>query len=106
MKKMAEMLGYSQDEMVGRSPCNFVDEEFEFILKLNLEKRKQGINQVYELKLTCKDSSLLWALISTKAIFNKDGKFAGSLSVLTDITERKEAEEALKKARDSLEEKN
>ncbi|AKB77481.1 sensory transduction histidine kinase [Methanosarcina horonobensis HB-1 = JCM 15518] len=104
-EKMAEMLGYSQDEMVGRSPCNFVDEEFEFILKLNLEKRKQGINQVYELKLTCKDSSLLWALISTKAIFNKDGKFAGSLSVLTDITERKEAEEALKKARDSLEEK-
>ncbi len=104
-EKMAEMLGYGQDEMIGRSLWNFADEEFKTIVKLNLEKRQQGINQVYELKLICKDGSLLWTLISARAIFNKDGKFTGSLGMLTDITERKEAGEALKRAHDSLEEK-
>ena len=47
----------------------------------------------------------LWALISAKSVFNKDGEFTGSLGMFTDITERKEAEEALKKAHENLEEK-
>ena len=38
---------------------------------------------------------LLWALINAKPLFDKDGKFMGSMSMLTDITKRKEAEEAL-----------
>ena len=104
-EKMAEMLGYCKDEMIGRPVWDFVDEKFRAILKLNIEKRLQGINKVYELKLICKDSSPLWALVSAKAIFDKDDKFTGSLGVLTDITERKEAEEALKREHDSLEEK-
>ena len=53
-EKMTEMLGYGQDEMIGRSLWNFADEEFKTIVKLNLEKRQQGINQVYELKLVRK----------------------------------------------------
>lgn len=104
-EKMAEMLGYCQDEMIGRSLWDFADEEFKALLKLNMEMRLQGINQVYEIKLICKDGSSLWVIISAKAIFDKDGKFTGSLGMLTDITERKEAEKALKRVHESLEEK-
>ena len=64
-------------------------------IKLNLEKRRQGINESYELKLRRKDGSLLWLLVNAKPLFDKDGKFMGSISMLTDITKRKEAEEAL-----------
>jgi PAS domain S-box-containing protein len=103
--KIAEMLGYSQEEMIGRFVWDFIDEKSEAILKLNIEKRHYGINEVYELKLIRKDGSLLWALISAKSVFNKDGEFTGSLGMFTDITERKEAEEALKKAHENLEEK-
>ena len=85
-EKMAEMLGYSQEEMIDRFILDFTDEEGEPILKMHLEKSRQGINEVYELKLICKDGSPLWALISAKSLFNKGGKFAGSLGMFTDIT--------------------
>jgi len=77
---------------------DFVDEESKAIPKLNLEKKKQGINQVYELELICKDGSSLCVLVSSKASFNKDGKFTGSLAMLTDIAERKQAEKALQES--------
>jgi hypothetical protein len=89
------MLGYTLEEGIGRPVWDFADEEGKTILKQNLEKRQQGINESYELKLIRKDGSFLWALVNAKSLFDKDGKFAGSLSMLTDITERKKAEEAL-----------
>ena len=68
---------------------SFISEESKDVVKLNLEKSRQGINDSYELKLIKKDSSSLWIHLSYKSFFNKDGKFVGSLSMLTDITERK-----------------
>jgi len=94
-KKMAEMLGYSLEEGIGRPIWNFICEGNEAIVKLNLEKRRRGINENYELKLIRKDGSSLWVLINAKSLFDKDGKFTGSISMFTDITKRKEAEKAL-----------
>jgi PAS domain S-box-containing protein len=90
------MLGYSLEEGIGRPIWGFVSEESKDVVKLNLKKSRQGINDSYELKLIKKDGSSLWIHISYKAFFNKDGKFVGSLSMLTDITECKTAEENLK----------
>jgi PAS domain S-box-containing protein len=90
------MLGYSLEEGIGRPIWGFVSEESKDVVKLNLEKSRQGINDSYELKLIKKDCSSGWIHLSYKAFFNKDGKFVGSLSMLTDITERKKAEETLK----------
>src|SRR5665647_1509865 len=87
--KMAEMLGYSQEEMIDRFIWDFISEGSKATAKLNLEKRRLGISESFELKLICKDGSFLWALISAKTLLDKGGKFAGTLSMLTDITERK-----------------
>ncbi|WP_461650163.1 sensor histidine kinase [Methanosarcina sp.] len=94
-KRLADMLGYTLEEGIGRPIWDFTCEECKPVFKRNIEKRRQGINEIYEIKLTCKDGSPLWALISAKSLFDKDGKFIGSISMLTDITKRKEAEEAL-----------
>lgn len=102
-EKMAKMLGYSREEMVGSFIWDYADEEDKGVFQVKLANRKQGIDEVYELKLMRKEGSYVWLLVSAKAFFDKDGKFAGSLGMFTDITERKYAEEALKKAHDSLE---
>jgi PAS domain S-box-containing protein len=94
-KKMIDMLGYTQKESIGRPIWSVISEEYQPIVKLNLEKGMQGISESYELKLICEDGSSLWAFISSKSLFDKDGKFIGTMSMLTDITKRKEAEEAL-----------
>ena len=101
-KKLTDMLGYSLEEGIGRPIWGFVSDKSEEVVKLNLEKNRQGINDSYELQLIKKDGSFLWTHLSYKALFNKDGKFVGSLSMLTDITERKTAEETLKSKLEEL----
>ena len=94
-KKITDLLGYTLEEGIGRPIWDFLDEVSGAIVKMNLEKRWQGISESFELKLMRKDGSSLWALINAKSLFDKDGKFIGAMSMLTDITKRKEAEEAL-----------
>ena len=70
-EKMAEMLGYNREEMIGRFIWDFADEEDKGIFQVKLANRKQGIDEVYELKLIRKDGSPLWVLVSAKAFFDE-----------------------------------
>ncbi|WP_440945070.1 PAS domain S-box protein [Methanosarcina sp. T3] len=94
-KKITDMLGYILEEGIGRPIWDFISEESKALAKLNLERRQQGINGSYELKLIRKDGLPLWVLINAKSLFDMDGRFMGSLSMLTDITKRKKAERTL-----------
>ncbi len=102
-EKMAEMLGYIREEMIGSFIWDYADEEDKDFFQVKLANRKRGIDEVYELKLMRKEGSYIWLLVSAKAFFDKDGRFTGSLGMFTDITERRKAEEALKEAYESLE---
>jgi PAS domain S-box-containing protein len=90
-EKIVELSGYTINEIVGRPIWDFISEESKPIAKRNLEKRLQGINESYELKLMCKDGSSIWAFLSAKPFFNKDGELTGYLGMFTDITKRREA---------------
>ncbi len=93
--KIMETSGYTLKELIGRPIWDFISDESKPVAKRSFEKRRQGIDDSYELKLMRKDGSFIWGLISAKSLFNKKGKFIGYLGMLTDITERKKAEEAL-----------
>jgi PAS domain S-box-containing protein len=95
-KKLLEKGGYLPEEVIGRLWLDFTDEEGKIVAQQHMNKRRQGIDETYELKLMRKDGSPFWVLVSSKSLHDKDGKFAGSLSMLTDITERKKAEEKIK----------
>ncbi len=56
-KKMADMLGYTLEESIGRPIWDFLSEESKAIVKLNLKNRCLGIDDSYELKLIRKDGS-------------------------------------------------
>jgi PAS domain S-box-containing protein len=92
-EKMAEMLGYSPEELTGRLAMDFVDPEYKAYSEVRVEKKRQGIDEIHENKLVRKDGSFLWVLASAKPLFDKGGRFAGVLSMLTDITERKRVEQ-------------
>lgn len=61
------MLGYSLEEGIGRPIWDFISEEGKDIIKLNLEKMLQDINNSYELRLTKKDGLFLWTHINLKS---------------------------------------
>jgi PAS domain S-box-containing protein len=94
-KKFADMLRYTHEELIGRSTWGLISEEYKPIVKQNLVKRRQGISESYELKLIRKDGYPVWTIINAKPLFDNDGMYVGAMSMFTDITKRKEAEEAL-----------
>jgi diguanylate cyclase (GGDEF)-like protein/PAS domain S-box-containing protein len=96
--KMAQMLGYTVEEMQGQSLFAFMDEEGMAIASTYIDRRRQGISESHDFKFRRKDGSDLWTIVSTNPIFDRAGQYVGSLGMLTDITERKQAEEALRKS--------
>ncbi|AFZ12805.1 putative PAS/PAC sensor protein [Crinalium epipsammum PCC 9333] len=91
-QRMAQMLGYTVTEMLGRSLFDFMDaiERAEAIN--NFARRKQGVNEQHDFRFLRKDGSELWTIISTTALFDQNGQFLSALGMLTDITERKRSE--------------
>lgn len=91
--QMATMLGYSAQEMIGKSVFDFLDEEGKALSDINIEKRRQGVKDSFELKLIRKDKSPIWTRVNAAPFSDDGGKFEGSLSMITDTTERRLVEE-------------
>ena len=96
--RMTEMLGYSIDEMLGKNISTFMcNEELEDHHK-KMSDRQGGISQQYVRRYIRKDGEIIWLFTSATPIFDREGNFAGSCAMLTDITDRIKTEEALRKS--------
>ena len=97
-RQMAEMLGYAPGEMIGRSVLDFYFPEDVERKKQLLSRRQQGRREQLDERLRRKDGSELWVRIAATPVFNDNGEFDGALAMMSDITERKLAEEALQES--------
>ncbi|HSA96998.1 MAG TPA: PAS domain S-box protein [Acidobacteriota bacterium] len=104
--RMAEMLGYTEDEMVGKPVYEFNDEEWRKFTAEKMERRRQGITEQLEGELVRKDGGRVYALFETSPITDDDGKYAGSIAGVQDITERKLSEERMKRTLAELDRSN
>lgn len=93
--KMAELLGYTPEEMLGKSLLYFMDEVGKQEAREKVERRRQGIVEQHDFLFYRKNGSPLWTLLSATPIFNEAGEYVGSLAMVTDISTRKQAEQAL-----------
>ncbi|MBN1451809.1 MAG: PAS domain S-box protein, partial [Anaerolineales bacterium] len=98
-QRMAEMLGYTVDEMLGRSLFAFMDDEGKAQAEANVERRRQGIPEQHEFVFRCKDGSPLWAFLSTNPIFDQQGQYCGAQALVTDITDLKRTQQAEREQR-------
>ena len=103
--KMAQMLGYTAEEMMGLSLFAFMDESEKAMAIQKLESRSQGVIEQHDFQFRCKDGSHLWALIAANPILDDAGEYVGALGMITDITQRRQAEEALRESEGQLREK-
>jgi PAS domain S-box-containing protein len=95
--RMAEMLGYSCAEMEGQPFTDFLFEEDLPDHYQKMESRHQGCSANYERRFHHKDGRVVWAQLSATAVVDAERRFLGSFGMFTDITERKQAEEALRR---------
>jgi PAS domain S-box-containing protein len=99
--RLCEMLGYRAGEMVGRRVTDFIFEDSQPIYLRQHAKVLAGRSRSYEVMLAKKDGGTVWAIVSERSLPAADGRPRGSFAVIMDISDRKEAEEALRKQRET-----
>ncbi len=95
---LSKMLGYSQDEMIGKTPFDFVDDENRKIFIEQTSKISVTAHRSYEITLKKKNGEDLPTYFNATTIRGKSGEVQGAFAFITDITEKKRAEEALRKS--------
>ena len=95
--RLCEMLGYTVEELVGRPLFDFLEPDVAFEARTLFARRQRGIAEVQEIALRRRDGSTFIALASASPL-TEDGVFAGALMMLTDITERRRVEDALRES--------
>ncbi len=103
--RMAEMLGYTPEEMLGQPLFRFMTDEARAVAERNVERRKEGIAEEHEFRFQRKDGSEVWTILSTAHLRAPDGTYVGALATVKDISERREAQEALRELHAGLEER-
>ena len=93
-QRMADMVGYSRDEMIGLPARAFFTEAGRAVTEATLARRRQGVSETYETSVRRKDGSALWVLVRSNAIIDDDGRFMGTIGLMGDMTERRKSEEA------------
>ena len=103
--RMAVMLGYSVEEMTGASLFAFMDEEGQRIAAVNVERHRQGIMEQHDFKFKRKDGTDLWAMLASNPLYDAEGRYAGALAMVADITDRRRVEEEVRRLNDEIEQR-
>ena len=103
---MCVTLGKPREEIVGKSIFDFVNPENAAIFHQEMKRRAQGEGGVYEISLSRADGSLVPCIFHANPLLNEDGRRAGAFAMVTNITDRKLIEEALREAKKAAEAAN
>ena len=98
-----QMLGYSVGEMLGKPVWDFFEEE-DTTRKVILAKLSGDVSfhDTFERTYRRKDGSTLLVLVEDRVLRDKGNQIIGIRSMVEDITERRRAEEALRKSEEQL----
>ena len=96
--RMAEMLGYTVEAMLGQDLFAFIDEKNKELMQRKLQRRRQGIKESYDFEFICKDGHTIYVTLASSPIMDESGNYQGAIAVVTDVTERRLAEEALRES--------
>ena len=94
--RMASMLGYTQAEVIGLPLSSIVSKAQQPKAASNIESGRAGRRS--ESALIRKDGTELWVSVSSTPRLNAAGEYAGALAMITDRTEHREAEDALRRS--------
>ena len=100
---MCEILDLPKEEIVGGNFFDFLDEKSRKIVREQNRIRKKGKQSLYEISLLRPDGTLVPCLNNAAPLLDKDGNVVGSFAMTTNITERKQMEEELRRNVDELE---
>jgi PAS domain S-box-containing protein len=104
-----KITGFPREELLGKSLLEFTTEESVLMIKDRLAQRiaesKSGTIRnvtVFEVEMKKKDGTRMWVETGASPIIGPDGTIQGFRGISREITDRKHAEDALRKANQQL----
>lgn len=91
--KISDILGYNSEEMFGKKFLDFIEEDDREYFRTNMEKYKKTIQERLNCEFLKKDGKKIYTSLSLSPINDDKGNYMGNLALVTDITEKKLAEE-------------
>ncbi|MBA3671902.1 MAG: PAS domain S-box protein [Gemmatimonadaceae bacterium] len=95
-EKMMELTGYARSEMLGHDFGRmFLSEDEQAAHARRRADRKRGLSERYECTVRLRDGRTSMMEVAASPLTDGEGRFIGSVAVLTDVTERREREQVL-----------
>lgn len=95
-QRMADMLGYPAEELVGESGLNLIPPDWRPKVMANRAALGSGEAIRGEILMRRKDGTPLWTMWSSSPMFDETGRHVANLTMHSDISERKQAEDELR----------
>lgn len=100
--KLAEILGYTPEEIIGKYFFDFMDDENKQKAQIYLKRRRKGIREQYDFEFLKKDGSKVFTKVESAPIYDENGNYNGAIGYISDITEKKKIEDELKESEENL----
>ncbi len=100
---LCSILDRSEDEILGRDIYQFVDEVNRRIFQAQVEKRARGEAGHYDIELLRPDGSQIPCSFNVSPLFDEEGNKVGAFALVSDISQRKAAEDSLRTAKEAAE---
>jgi PAS domain S-box-containing protein len=103
-KAFQKMLGYTSDELCSLGPVEITYEDDRAATQEMLDNMLSGRSSGYhvEKRYRRNDGTVIWVRVSTAQAPEPGSGLRGIPTIIEDVTERKQAEDALQEARDAL----
>ena len=95
-QKCSEILGYTQEEILGAPIYSFTDESNTTLLKKNVDLLKSGKTGNFELTFIRKNKNPVFVRLSASPSMGEHGTFLYGLFLISDISELKMIDDALR----------
>ena len=96
-RQFCKIFEVQPEEVIGKPASAVFAPETEKLVQQGIERRRRGLQDRYEAPLKRHDGKVVFAQISA-APLSCDGRFAGSLALITDITDRQVTQEKLRES--------
>ncbi len=103
--RYCQIVGYEREELLHLTPSDLTHPDDREADRANIVKILSGATDEYhsQKRYLRKDGQVQWVRVAARLLRDSDGRPAQTIAVIEDITQRREAEEALAKNRETLE---